>query len=222
MTDSSNTEKSGAKQPDLFTGTDQEIVLSRRKLPKYKQNPFIDDHLITQLSGQKNVYYNQLTQSSLLDLQTGEIDPARVQIVKQVRADKEQFVKIYTTHLKAFFELSTTAYKVLHYVLNTIQNNAINRDEVYLSLNKAQQFFEDQNSKISSTTFYKAMKELVEKLFIAETTEQNIYYINPKLFFNGDRVEFITKFMIEEKQTIVKLNNDKQKLQQQQKENEND
>jgi hypothetical protein len=66
------------------------------------------------------------------------------------------------------------------------------------------------------------MKELVEKLFIAETTEQNIYFINPKLFFNGDRVEFITKFMIEEKQTIVKLNNDKQKLEDMKKENENE
>lgn len=199
------------KQDDLFEN-DQEIVLSRRNLPKFKQNPFIDDQLLNQLSGQKNVYYTQLTQSSLLDLQTGEIDPAKVQIVKQVRADKEQFVKLYTTHLKAFFELSTTAYKVLHYVLYEIQNNAINSDEVYLSLVKAQMFFDEQGSKISRTTFFRAMKELVEKLFIAETISQNVYYINPKLFFNGDRVEFITRFMVEDKKTISKLKNDMQKL----------
>lgn len=212
MSESSSPENLRVKQQaDLF-GNDQEVVLSRRKLPKYKQNPFIDDQLLNQLAGQKNVYYTQLTQSSLLDLQTGEIDPAKVQIVKQVRADKEQFVKLYTTHLKAFFELSTTAYKVLHYVLFEIQNNAINQDEVYLSLLTAQEFFENQGSKISSATFYRAMKELVEKLFLAETQKSNVYYINPKLFFNGDRVEFITRFMVEEKKTISKLKNDVEKL----------
>ena len=56
------------------------------------------------------------------------------------------------------------------------------------------------------------MKELVEKLFLAETQQGSVYFINPKLFFNGDRVEFITKFMIEEKQTIEKYNNDIKKL----------
>ncbi len=213
MSESSTTKNVRVKQQDLFGKDDNEIVLSRRNLPRYKHNPFVDDNLITQLSGQKNVYYNQLTQSSLVDMQTGEIDPAKVQIVKQVRADKEQFVKIYTTHLKAFFELSTTAYKILHYVLYSIQNGSINKDRVYLSLTSAQEFFTEQGSKISSATYYRAMKELVEKLFIAETTEQYIYFINPKLFFNGDRVEFITKFMIDEKpRTLDKHKKDMAKL----------
>ena len=219
MTDNSSPEilrvqkapKMKKTQPDLFR-EDKEVALSRRKLPKYRQNPFIDDQLLNQLAGKKNVYYTQMTQSSLLDMQTGEIDPAKIQIVKQVRSDKEQFVKIYTTHLKAFFELSTTAYKVLHYILYEIQNNAINHDQVLLSLLKAQHFFTEQGSKISSATFYRAMKELVEKLFLAETEQGSVYFINPKLFFNGDRVEFITKFMIEEKHTIEKYNNDIKKL----------
>lgn len=199
MSDTPSTKKMRVKQPDLFGKNEQELVLSRRNLPRYKQNPFVDDNLITQLSGQKNVYYSQSTQNSLIDLKTGEIDPARIQIVKKIRADKEQFVKIYTTHLKAFFELSTTAYKVLHYILYSIQNDAINKDKVYLSLSIAQDFFISQGSKISAATYYRAMKELVEKLFLAETTDQYVYFINPKLFFNGDRVEFITKFMIEDK-----------------------
>jgi len=172
--------------------------LSRRNQPKYSKNPFVDDHLITQLSGLKNVYYTQTTRNAIVDMQTAEMTPASLQVVKQIRADKESFVKLYTTHLKAFFELSTTAYKVLQYVLYTIQTESINEDKVYLSVLRAQKFFTDQQSKISPATYYRAMKELVEKLFIAETVNQNIYYINPKLFFNGDRVEFITKFFLDE------------------------
>ena len=176
----------------------KDTQLSRRNQPKYSKNPFVDDHLITQLSGLKNVYYTQTTRNAIVDMQTAEMTPASLQVVKQIRADKESFVKLYTTHLKAFFELSTTAYKVLQYVLYTIQTESINEDKVYLSVLRAQNFFTDQQSKISPATYYRAMKELVEKLFIAETVNQNIYYINPKLFFNGDRVEFITKFFLEE------------------------
>lgn len=216
MSEKPTTKKMREQQTDMFApGQDQgstEVVLSRRNLPKYKHNPFVDDHLITQLSGQKNVYYSQIARNSIVDLETGEIEPAKLQVIKKVRADKEQFVKIYTTHLKAFFELSTTAYKVLHYVLNTIQNEAINKDQVYLSLSKAQEFFDSQGSKISSATYYRAMKELVEKLFIAETQQNYIYFINPKLFFNGDRVDFITKFQITGNETVHTLDNYKSSM----------
>lgn len=194
-----------SKQPDLFKPLEP---LSRRKLPKFEENPFIDDQLITQLSGQKNIFFTQLTKNSLLDIQTGEIDPAKIQIIKKVRADKESFVKIFTTHLKAFFELSTGAYKLLQYVLYTIQTEAINHDKIYLQLDLAKKYFESNNSKISKAAYYVALKELIEKLFIAETFQANWFFINPKLFFNGDRVEFITKFHIqEEKYNLDRLKN---------------
>lgn len=195
MNDITTTKKTGVQQKELF----HTEGLSRRGQPKYKVNPFVDDGLITQLSGQKNVYYSQNTSNALIDTKTGEIEPAKLTIIKKVRTDKEQFVKLYTTHLKAFFELSTPAFKTLQYVLHVVQNEAINKDKIYLSLTSAQDFFIHNNSKISSTAYYKSMKELVEKLFIAETLEINIYFINPKLFFNGDRVEFLTQFHIDDK-----------------------
>lgn len=175
-----------------------ELILSRRKLPKYKKNPFVDDQLLTQLAGTKNVYYTQTTRNAIEDLTTGERTPAQLQIVKKVQADKENFVKLFTTHLKAFFELSAVAFKLLQYVLHTVQNEAIHEDKIYLSLNMAQEFYESQGSQISKASYFRGMKELVEKLFIAEAIDTNMYFINPKLFFNGDRVEFITKFYVED------------------------
>lgn len=176
----------------------KELILSRRKLPKYKKNPFVDDQLITQLSGMKNVYYTQTTRNAIVDTDTGETTPAQLQVVKKVQTDKENFVKVYTTHLKAFFELSAVAFKLLQYVLDTVQNEEHSQDKIYLSLNLAQEFYESQGSQISKASYFRGMKELVEKLFIAEAIDTNIYFINPKLFFNGDRVEFLTKFYVEE------------------------
>lgn len=187
------------QQLELIPKTqEKELKLSRRKLPKYVNNPFVDANLLGQLSGAKNVFFTQMSRNSIVDVDTGEINHAKLQVVKVIRADKEKFVKIYTTHLKRFFELSAPGYKFLHYILHLTQNS-IDKDKVYLSLDGAQNFFEEQGSKISSATYYRAVAELIDKLFIAETTQLYIFFINPKLFFNGDRVEFITQFIVDEK-----------------------
>lgn len=196
MTDTTTPKKSGL-QKDLFTK--EETKLSRRGLPKYKINPFVNDSLITHLSGQKNVYYTQNSSTALVDVATGEIEPVKLQVIKKIKADNQTFLKLYTTHLKAFFELSQTAFRLLQYVLHITQETAINKDKIYLNLQQAQEFFELNNSKISRSSYFNAMKELVEKLFLAETIDPNLYFINPTLFFNGDRIEFITQFNIDNK-----------------------
>lgn len=204
MTDTSSPKKMRV-QKELFNEDKQ---LSRRGLPRYKINPFVNDSLITQLSGLKNVYYTQNTSNAILDVKTGEIEPVKLQVIKQIRADKQSFLKLYTPHLKAFFELSQTAYRLLQFVFHTTQETAINKDKIYISSQQAQDFFADNNSSISSASYYRAMKELVEKLFLAETTEANFYFINPTLFFNGDRIEFLTQFTIDnEPMKIGDLNN---------------
>lgn len=52
--------------------------------------------------------------------------------------------------------------------------------------------------KISRTTYFKGMKELVEKNFIAETMIQNYYFINPDFMFNGDRLSFVKSYILTE------------------------
>jgi hypothetical protein len=212
MPKSSSPEKKRVQQLNLL---EPDKNISRRQLQRFDKNPFVDTALLNQLSGTKNVFYTQSTQHTLIDLETSEITPARTQIVKTIRADKEQFVKIYTTHLKAFFELNQTAYKILQYVLYTVQNDAINTDKVYLNLIPAQQYFSAIDQTCSPASYYRGMKDLVVKLFIAETTSQNLYYINPKLFFNGDRVQFITTFEMdndEKKHTLQSYQNEMQQI----------
>ncbi|HGM9714308.1 hypothetical protein R5R67_18495 [Acinetobacter sp. OYA S30] len=42
------------------------------------------------------------------------------------------------------------------------------------------------------------MKELIKKDFIAETTIQNCYFLNPDYIFNGDRLSFVKSFILKE------------------------
>ena len=208
MTESSSPKKNRVKQLELLEPSN---ALSRRKLPKFATNPFVDNALLNQLNGRKNVIYTQTNSTSMIDLETQEITSAQTQIRKTIRADKEQFIKLYTTHLRAFFELNQTAYKLLQYVIHTAQHEAMNTDRVYLNLNTAQEYFESMDQKCSPASYYSGMKTLVEKLFIAETTNQGFYFINPKLFFNGDRLQFITTFEVQDKPLTLKKHKDDMK-----------
>jgi hypothetical protein len=43
-------------------------------------------------------------------------------------------------------------------------------------------------------SFQRALKELLEKGFIAESTRPSMFWFNPNLFFNGDRMTFIHEY----------------------------
>ena len=46
--------------------------------------------------------------------------------------------------------------------------------------------------RLSQTTFWRGLAELVKAHIIAKTMRQGRYFINPNFIFNGDRVAFTT------------------------------
>ena len=47
------------------------------------------------------------------------------------------------------------------------------------------------------------MKELLEKKFIAEAVQPHKFWINPHLFFNGDRMTFIREYRIKTEKEVT-------------------
>ena len=130
---------------------------------------------------------------AIIDTTTGEVEDV-AEIVSVHRVDNEQFVKIFTSNLKQFFNLKPTTYRMVQVLLHQL-GRARDRDTVYLNVSVAEQYFisTDQNP-ISKASYYNAMRELIKKGFIAESTNPNLYWINPALFFNGDRVRFVKEY----------------------------
>lgn len=52
----------------------------------------------------------------------------------------------------------------------------------------------DRPIDMSEKTFQRGLKELLEKSFLAPRLH-NSYWINPSLFFKGDRVRFIREYV---------------------------
>jgi len=107
--------------------------------------------------------------------------------------DEDKFVKLFTQNLKVFFDLSPASQKVLRCVLDTVQANP-NADGIALPWFVVEDYSNAHDLKLSRTSFHRALNEMLEKGFIAESEMPNYYWINVHLFFNGDRMTFITEY----------------------------
>ncbi|HEA0343755.1 TPA: hypothetical protein RU593_001623 [Salmonella enterica] len=116
-------------------------------------------------------------------------------IVHTQEVNKEEFIKLYTSQIKAYFDLTKTAYKVF-FIFLRIYQDAIGKDHFYLSCKKAMSLAEKiDHFVLSESIFYRGIKELIEKRIIAKTNEKNWYFINPAIVFNGDRARFVSEII---------------------------
>lgn len=162
----------------------------RREAQKYPVNPFIGELMEEVKIGRKRL---TLSYGSTIVNKDGEYQGvAEVCQVKKV--DKEEFIKIFGSKIKHIFDLTPSALKVCVYIFKVCQDHP-STDRLYLSFFDFEERYDLYGiDKISRPTFFRGFKELIEKRFIAESTHQNLYYINPTLFFNGDRLRFIEEY----------------------------
>ena len=123
---------------------------------------------------------------------TGEsVEVSGVHIVREV--DESQFLKVYTKNIKAIFDLKPSTQKVLQYLMHQIQKTP-NADGIYLAWFGASEYLSHESVSVSRASFQRSLRELLEKGFIAESLEPNIFWFNPNLFFNGNRMTFINEY----------------------------
>lgn len=178
--------------------TDAEAIVSKRVKPRkqgvaaYTKNPFWKPTEVK--VGTRKV---TISGGFVANSETGEgMHHAGIHRVEWV--DEDRFVKLFTQNLKAFFDLTPATQKVLQCVIASLQKTP-NADGIWLPWFEVEDFSIEHDLKISRASFQRAMKEMLQKGFIAESENQNFYWINPHLFFNGDRMVFINEYRKEQK-----------------------
>jgi hypothetical protein len=108
--------------------------------------------------------------------------------VREIEIDEEQFTKVFLNGLLNFWELSPRGIRVFTYVLRQLRPG---RDEFYFSSSECMKF-----------TFYKSrglvtsgLAELIGAGLIARSTDPLIYFVNPLVIFNGNRVTFAKSYV---------------------------
>lgn len=129
----------------------------------------------------------------LVDPETGEVNAVSAIHTVEWR-DDEGFVKVFSAGIAESYGLSRTGQRVFQAILQEYESTKMTggyADSVYLPW-----FGDGLNGKaigMSERTFNRGMLELIERKFLAAKSPE-AYWVNPALFFKGDRVAFIREY----------------------------
>lgn len=125
----------------------------------------------------------------LVDASTGEVHAVNA-IYQRKIVDTERFAKIYLEGIARTFGLSKTALRVFQIILRLCEKDS---DRLYLNFMVVSKV----DDQMQERTYHRGLLELLKNGFVAYSDLPNMLWINPHLFFNGDRVKFITEYVRE-------------------------
>lgn len=150
---------------------------------KYENNPLLNPHEISLKERTIKVGSSR----ELIDTSTGEVSNINA-VYQRKTVDSERFAKIYLEGVSKTFGLSKTAQKVFQVILQCCDKDT---DKLYLNF----MVVSKHDDSIAERTYHRGLLELLKAGFIAYSDLPNMLWINPHLFFNGDRVRFITEYV---------------------------
>ena len=142
------------------------------------------------------------TQLEVPDLNTGETHSSNIFITKEL--DESQFVKVFSEGIKATYDLTLTAHRVFQAILAEYESTPMTSgyvDCIYLA------WFDNglcgKSIGMIQATYLKGFRELLDKGFMSPRSP-NTYWVNPALFFKGDRVRFINEYTVKRQKELKK------------------
>ena len=129
----------------------------------------------------------------LVNTTTGEIThAARIYTIEE--KDDAEFVKVFRAGINATYDLTKTAQRVFGIVLDRYQQTPMTGGYAdSIDLYWFGDGIDGEHVGLSRTVWQRGLKELLEKRFLYPKNPTS-YWVNPALFFKGDRVAFITEY----------------------------
>jgi hypothetical protein len=155
------------------------------EVTKYAENPFLGHDSFKIKKGKQSIRVGT-TNKLLVDPNTGEAESIGV-IYKDSEVDKEEFVKVYIKGVKDLLDLSNTGTKAFYFVIQCLR---INEATIYINITKMAEFCKWK----TTAQCYLGLGELIANKVIAPSTQPNLWFINPSIIFNGNRIVFITEY----------------------------
>jgi len=150
--------------------------------PKNKENPFMANLVVPQRNGMAVVSKKSIP---IVDSETGEVEEIFMHIKQKV--DKEMFVKLFKSQIQTIFDLTRLGYKIFGYFLNATR---INEDMVHFDLEECM----EKTGYKSTRSVFEGLAELCKKDIVAKGKTHTLYYINPAIFFNGNRMVVVQDY----------------------------
>ena len=172
-------------------------ALTLSDFEKNKENPFLKEAIEQIQSNIVKRYKNTSGTSKNAILQAVNSDGELVghtSFVQQIELDDQQFTKIYLSGFSAFHNLKNQGIRVFGYIMTKLTP----KQDMFIFLKD--ECLEHTGYKSEKSIFI-GLGSLVENNIIARGPADNLYFINPMVIFNGDRVSF-TKTYVKKQKTM--------------------
>lgn len=162
-----------------------------KQVHKYhERNPFIGEVAIHIEETQRRKVMGTSYQDVVVQ-ETGETTKQKISIFgEKKKVDKQQYMKLFLGQIKKFFELSKTSMKLLDYIMEQIRYN---KDRICLH----QPTVMDE-LKISRTTCYRSIVQLLDAQIIAKADTEGCFFVNPTVVFKGDRLVLWKEYQMQD------------------------
>lgn len=159
---------------------------------RYSENPFLAEEGFRVPVKNKR---EELTTMGPAALMVDGQQIAVAQVVKTKVVDADRFVKVFVEHLTGFYDLTPASLRLLTVLLTVLsETRHMNTDKVTLTEAIMAKTMQQHGQRpISSASYYRAINELIAAGFIAPTDTPPLFFLNPAVLFNGDRIRFVTE-----------------------------
>lgn len=105
--------------------------------------------------------------------------------MEEKEVDSEEFVKVYLDGVRKYGELKKAGALLFEFVYRELSGkNAKDKDTIILSYLLAKRWKPD----LAERTYFRGMNELLGKDFLFRTLAADVYFVNVRFMFNGDRM----------------------------------
>jgi hypothetical protein len=113
---------------------------------------------------------------------------AESMFVREIEVDNEQFNKLFIGEFFRFFSITTPGIRVFGYLMKRLGRGD---DKLYFHMGECMEYTEYKHRNQVNT----GLAQLLTAGIIARSVSLNVYYINPKVLFNGNRVTFAKSYV---------------------------
>jgi hypothetical protein len=170
------------------------------KYQKNLENPFLKDALdvINNNIARRYKTASNTDECAILqafDPKTGEA-LGHTQFIRQIEVDEDKFAKVYLSQFSTFFELKPQAIRVFGYIMTKL----IPKPDMFTFLiHEALEY----TAYKSEDSIRIGLGQLVSAKIIARGPADVLFFINPMVVFNGDRVTFANSYIKKKKKAEI-------------------
>lgn len=161
----------------------------KKEILRYRENPFYTEAEARRMAAGQlvGVVRRRGRGVTTIDSISGEVLTENQAIFAQEdEVDTQTFVKTFSGAMKEFFKLEESARKVFEIVWYQIERHP-NQEQITLHETMAEEY------GIKRSTWFKGIITLIDREIIARHVIPNVYFFNPKLAWNGDRMMFMRR-----------------------------